>query len=58
MECPPIKGADVEDVEATSSVHQHLREARGADDRADHERVAPRMWDAIGVIPLVEGDGR
>ena len=38
-------------------IHQHLGEARGAHDWADHEWVAPWMRDIVGVV-LVEGDGR
>jgi len=36
-----IEGVDVEDVEATASVHQHLGEALLADDGIDDNRVAP-----------------
>ena len=53
-----VEGAGVEYVEATAPIQQHLGEARGAHDRANHERVVPQMWDAIGMILLVEGDGR
>ena len=53
-----VEGAGVEYVEATHPIHQHLREARGAHDQADHERVVPLMRDMIGVIFLVKGDGR
>jgi hypothetical protein len=36
-----VEGASVEYVKATIPVHQHLGEACGAHDRADHEWVAP-----------------
>jgi hypothetical protein len=36
-----VEGASTEYVKATIPVHQHLGEACGAHDRADHERVAP-----------------
>ena len=35
-----IEGVNVEDVEATASVHQHLYEVLLADDGVDDERVA------------------
>jgi hypothetical protein len=53
-----VEGAGIEYVEAVAPVHQHLGEVCGAHDWADYERVAPRMRDAIGVVLLVEGDGR
>ena len=36
-----IGGASVEYVEAAAPVHQHLGEARGAHDWANHKQVAP-----------------
>ena len=53
-----IEGARKEYVEAAAPIYQHLGEARGAHDWADHERVAPQMRDTVGVVFLVEGDGR
>ena len=53
-----VKGAGIEYVEATPPIHQHLGDARGTHDRANDERVAPQMTDAVGVIFLVKGDGR
>ena len=41
-----VKGVDVEDVEATASVHQHLGEVLLADDGVDDERVASWSCDA------------
>jgi hypothetical protein len=37
----------VEDVEAAASVHQHIGEARIADDRVDNQRVLARVRDAV-----------
>ena len=36
-----IEGVDVEDVEATAFIHQHLGEVLLADDGVDDKRVAP-----------------
>jgi hypothetical protein len=46
----------VEDVEATVSVHQHLGEARIADDWVDDQRVLARVGDAVRMILAAEGD--
>ena len=43
------KGARVEYVEAIAPVHQHLGEERGAHNWDDHERVAPRVRNMIGI---------
>ena len=53
-----IEGVDVEDVEATASVHQHLGEALLADDGVNDERVASLSHDVGGMVPLIEGDRR
>ena len=37
----------VHDVEAAASIHQYLGESLWTDDRVDHKRISPRMWDAI-----------
>jgi hypothetical protein len=47
----------VEDVEATASVHQDLRELRIPDNWVDHQRVLTRVGDAVRVILAAEGDG-
>jgi hypothetical protein len=47
----------VEDVEAATSVHQHLREPGIPDDWVDHQRVLARIGDAVRVILAAEGDG-
>ena len=53
-----VEGVDVEDVEATASVHQHLSEVLFAEDGIDDERVASRSCDVGGMVPLIEGDRR
>ena len=50
--------SDVEDVEATASVHQHLGEVLLADDGVDDERVVSRSSDVGRVAPLIKGDRR
>ena len=52
-----IEGARIEDVEAIASIHQHLGEACGAHDWADHKWVASYMRNTIKVVSLIEGDG-
>jgi hypothetical protein len=47
----------VEDVEAAASVHQHLGEARIADDWVDDQRVLAQIGDVVRVIFAAEGDG-
>jgi hypothetical protein len=47
----------VKDVEAAAPVHQHLGEARIADDRVDDQRVLARVRDAVRVILVAEGNG-
>jgi hypothetical protein len=47
----------VEDVEAAASVHQHLGEARIADDQVDDQRILARVKDAVRMILTAEGDG-
>jgi len=51
-----VEGVDVEDVEATASVHQHLGEVLLANDGVDDERVASRSCDVGRMVPLIEGD--
>ena len=42
-----IERLGVHDVEAAASIHQYLGESLWTDDRVDHKRISPRMWDAI-----------
>ena len=53
-----IEGVDVDDVEATASVHQHLGEVLLVDDGVDDEWVATWPRDVGGMVPLIEGDQR
>ena len=53
-----VEGVDVEDVEAATSVHQHLSEALLANNGVDDERVASWSGDVGGMVPLIEGDRR
>jgi hypothetical protein len=46
-----------DDVEAAASIHEHLREARVADDGVDNEWILPRVQDVVRVIISVKGDG-
>lgn len=51
-----IQGVSIDDVEATSPIHEHLGETGVADDGVDNERVFLRIWDVIRVVIPVEGD--
>ena len=53
-----VEGVDVEDVEAATSVHQHLGEALIVDDGVDDERVATRSSDVGRIVPLIKSDRR
>ena len=53
-----VEGVDVEDVEATASVHQHLSEVLLADNGVDDEQVASRSGDVGGMVPLIKSDRR
>ena len=53
-----VEVVDVEDVEATTSIHQHHGEALLADDGVDDERVATRSGDVGRMVPLIKGDWR
>jgi hypothetical protein len=52
------EGLGVDDVEATTSVHEDLGKPHVADDGIDNERVLSRARHAVGVVALVESDGR
>ena len=51
-----VEGVDVEDVEATASVHQHLGEALLVDNGADDERVATWAGGVGRMVPLIKSD--
>ena len=53
-----VEGVDVENVEATASVHQHLGEALLVDDGINDEWVASWSRDVGGMVPLIKGDRR
>ena len=53
-----IEHFGVHDVEAAASIHQYLGEPLCADDRVDHERISPRLWDAIRIVGPIKGYGR
>ena len=42
-----VERLGVHDVEAAASIHQYFGESLRADDRVDHERISPRMRDAL-----------
>ena len=52
-----IKRLGVHDVEAASSIHQYFGEPLWADDRVDHERISPRVRDAIRMVGPIKGYG-
>ena len=37
----------IHDVEAAASIHQYLGEMLCSNDRVDHKRVSPRLWDVL-----------
>ena len=51
-----VKGVDVEDVEATASIHQHLGEALLVDNGVDDERVATQSGDVGRMVSLIKSD--
>ena len=53
-----VEGVDVEDVEATASVHQHLGEALLVDDGVNDKWVTTRSGNVGRMVPLIEGDRR
>jgi len=52
-----VEGLEVDDVEATAAVHQHLGKLSIDDDRVDDEWVDVGVDDAVGVVITVEGVG-
>ena len=51
-----VEGVNVENVEATASVHQHLGEALPADDGVDDERVATLSGDVGRMVSPIKSD--
>ena len=50
-----IERFGVHDVEAATSIHQYLGELLHVDDRVDHERISPRLRDALWVVGPIKG---
>ena len=55
--CLGGQSLEVDDVEATAAIHQHLRESSVDDDGVDDERVDARGDDLVGVVVAIKGDG-
>ena len=53
-----VERLGVHDVEAAASIHQYFGELLRANDRVDHERISPRMWDALRMVGPIEGYDR
>jgi hypothetical protein len=53
-----VEGLGVNDVKTTASVHEDLGEASVGDDGVDDKWVDPRIGDVVGVVIMVESDGR
>ena len=53
-----VEHPGIHDVEAATPIHQYLGEPLRTNNRVDHERISPWLWDAIRVVGLVEGYGR
>ena len=51
-----VEGVNVENVEATASVHQHLGEALLVDDGVDDEWVVTRSGDMGRMVSLIKTD--
>ena len=52
-----VERFSVHDVEAATSIHQHLGELLCADDQVDHEWISSWLWDAFRVVGLIKGYG-
>ena len=52
-----IEHLGIHDVEAAASIHQYFGEPLRVDDRVNHERISPRMWDALWVVCPIKGYG-
>ena len=53
-----VEGVDVEDVQATASIHPHLGEALLVDDGVNDEWVASRSSDVGRMVPPIKSDRR
>ena len=52
-----VEHLGVHDVEATASIHQYFGESLWADDRVDHKRISPRLFDAFRVVGPIKDCG-
>jgi hypothetical protein len=52
-----VEGPGIDDVEATSTVHEYLGEACVGDDGINNKRVDSRIGDVVRMIITVESDG-
>jgi hypothetical protein len=52
-----VEGLGVDDVEATSAIHEHLGEACVGDDRINNKQVDSWTGDMVRMIITVESDG-
>ena len=53
-----VERLGVHDVEDAASVHQYFGESLWANDRVNHRRISPWVWDAILMVGSVKGYGR
>jgi hypothetical protein len=52
-----VEGFGIEDVEATDDIHEDRGQVHGTNDWADHEWVAFRIRDMVGMVVPIEGYG-
>jgi hypothetical protein len=52
-----VEGLGVDNVEAATTVHEHLSEARVGDDGINDEQVDSRIGDVVWMVATVESDG-
>ena len=52
-----VEGLEVDDVQAATAVHQHLRESGVDDDGVDDEWVDARGYYLVRMVVSIEGDG-
>jgi hypothetical protein len=52
-----VEGLGIDDVKATTAIHEHLGEACVGDNRIDNKRKDPGIGDVVWVIITIESDG-
>jgi hypothetical protein len=52
-----VECLNVHDVEAATSIHQHLAKTLLVNDWINNKRVPTRMWNAVRVVRAIESDG-